>query len=105
MWLPKQLEVSREGVQLVDTPSTDWLIFKHCFVGQREAHVLGAVSFSALFLLPNFGEGKVQRVTTLVLSHSAPQSLQSSKISAMSFCLHVPVLEREKEEHEKKDKD
>lgn len=98
----KHLEVSREGVQLVGTPSTAWLILKHCFVRQREAHMLGVLSFSALFLLPNFGEGAIQRVPALVLSHSAPQ--QSSKISAVSFCLHVPVLEKENEEHRKKDK-
>lgn len=36
----KQLEVSREGVHLVDTPSTDWLILKHCFMRQKEAHML-----------------------------------------------------------------
>lgn len=100
----KHLEVSREGVQLVGTPSTAWLILKHCFVRQREAHMLGVLSFSALFLLPNFGEGAIQRVPALVLSHSAPQPLQSSKIPAVSFCLHVPVLEKEKEDHGKKDK-
>lgn len=65
----KQLEVSREEVQLVDTPSTDWLILKHCFVGQKEAHMLAVVSFSAPFCYQTL-EKKQSRGSLPLSSHT-----------------------------------
>lgn len=55
--------------------------------------MLGLVSFSVPFLPLNFTEGAVWRVSTLVLSHSAPQPLQSSKTIVFQLCLSASMFQ------------